>query len=227
VIGLELAKAYLAEVDDPFSRVTFHFNPTTINFTKQANFRREPNQAASSAPPVQFQGTGPTDLSLSLLLDAVGEIEGSVAPEVHKLLGWTNPEKGAGDTTSPSPPKLMFNWGQLQLGDSDKFVGHLESVTVRYTLFRGDGTPLRAEVDLKLTQAPAEAKAQNPTSGGLSAQRVHRVARGDTLQSIAWAEYGDASLWRGVAAVNGIDDPMRLRPGRELRLPSGAELRSA
>jgi len=223
---MELAKAYLAEVDDPMSRVTFHFNPTTINFSKQANYRREPNQAASSAPPVQFQGTGPTDLSLSLLLDAVEQINGSVAPEVQKLLSWTNPASGAGDTTSPSPPKLMFNWGQLQIGDSDKFIGHLESVTVRYVLFRRDGTPLRAEVDLKLAAAPQEPRAQNPTSGGRTAQRVHRLARGDTLQSVAFQEYGDASLWRGIAAVNGIDDPLRLVPGRELRLPSISELQA-
>jgi len=98
---------------------------------------------------------------------------------------------------------------------------------VRYVLFRRDGTPLRAEVDLKLSAAPQEPKAQNPTSGARSAQRVRRLARGDSLQSIAFQEYGDASLWRGIATVNGIDDPLRLVPGRELRLPSTTELRQA
>jgi nucleoid-associated protein YgaU len=149
-----------------------------------------------------------------------------VAPEVNTLISWTTPGDDAGNGTSPSPPKLLFNWGQLQLGaGGGKFFCHLESLTVRYTMFRRDGTPLRAELDVKLTEVHDPTKGQNPTSGGLSAQRVHRLARGDTLQSVAFAEYGDASLWRGLATINGIDDPMRVAPGRELRLPSTTELR--
>ena len=47
-----------------------------------------------------------------------------------------------------------------------------------------------------------------------------RVRAGDTLAGIAYAEYGNPNLWRAVAELNNIDDPMRLRPGQRLMLPT-------
>ena len=222
---MELAKAYLCEVDAPSKRVDFHFNPTSIQFEKKAEFRREPSQAAADAPPVQFRGTQSTDLNLSLLLDAVEEPGGSVVREVEQLLGWTNPAAESTDTPSPSPPKLLFNWGKLKIGSADKFVGHLESVAVHYLLFAADGTPIRAEITLALKSVPQGPGPGNPTSGGRHPYRTHRLSRGETLQSVAWSAYGEPGLWRAVALANGIDDPLRLPPGRDLLLPAVGELR--
>jgi len=224
VVTVELAKAYLCEVDNPSKRVDFHFNPTTIQFEKKADFRREPSQAAADAPPVQFRGTQSTDLNLSLLLDAVEEPGGSVVAEVEQMLGWTTPAAASTSTPSPSPPKLLFNWGKLKIGTADKFVGHLERVGVHYLLFASDGTPIRAEVSLTLKSVPQGPGAGNPTSGGQHPYRAHRLSRGETLASVAWSVYGDASLWRAVALANQIDDPLRVPPGRELLLPAVAEL---
>ena len=53
---------------------------------------------------------------------------------------------------------------------------------------------------------------------------MHTVVVGDTLQQLAWQEYGDAGAWRPIAAANGLDDPMRLRPGSTLLLPAVDEL---
>lgn len=221
---MELAKAFLSEAAAPANRVDFHFNPTTIQFKKSADFRREPSQAAKDAPPVQFRGTQPTELSLKLLLDAVEKAGGSVMPEVEQLLNWTNPAQGTAETASPSPPELQFNWGRLKIGTNDKFVGHLEQVGVTYQLFARDGTPIRAEVTLTLKSTPQQPKGTNPTSGGRKAHRSHRVANGDTLHSIAYSSYGDAACWRGIAAANDIDDPLGLRPGSELLLPARSDL---
>jgi nucleoid-associated protein YgaU len=221
---VELAKAYICEVDNPGTRVTFHFNPTTIKFSKSANFRREPAQAAPDAPPVQFQGTAPTELNLDLLLDAVGKVGGSVTPEVDQFLKWTAPTPESAGTTSPSPPKLQFNWGQLKLGTSDKFEGHLEKVSVTYLLFSRNGTPIRAEIGLSLKSTPTPQPGTNPTSGGTRAHRTHQLTRGETLQSLAHAVYGNAAYWRGIAAANGINDPMRVPPGRRLLVPDLGDL---
>jgi nucleoid-associated protein YgaU len=221
---VKLEKAYLCELDAPSKKVDFHFNPTTIQFEKKAEFRREPSQAAADAPPVQFKGTQSTDLNLTLLLDAVEKAGGTVVPEVEQLLGWTTPATESTDTTSPSPPKLLFNWGKLKIGTADKFVGHLERVGVHYLLFAPDGTPIRAEVSLTLKSVPQGPGAGNPTSGGRHPYRTHQLSRGETLQSVAWSTYGDPGLWRAIALANEVDDPLRLPPGRELLLPAVAEL---
>jgi len=221
---MELAKAFLCEVDNSGKRVDFHFNPTTIQFSKSAEFRREPQQAAPAAPPAQFRGTQPMELNLQLLLDAVEHEGGSVMPEVDQLLAWTNPARDSISSASPSPSELQFTWGRLKIGSQDQFIGHLEKVDVTYQLFARDGTPIRAEVRLQLKAVSKEPAGTNPSSGGRAPYRTREVVEGDTLHSIASATYGDAACWRGVAAANDIDDPWSLRPGRELLLPARSEL---
>ena len=44
---------------------------------------------------------------------------------------------------------------------------------------------------------------------------MRTVVAGDTLASIAYAEYGDPTMWRPLAAFNGIDDPLRLAGRRD------------
>jgi nucleoid-associated protein YgaU len=36
-------------------------------------------------------------------------------------------------------------------------------------------------------------------------------------------EYGDPTLWRRLAIYNGIDDPLRLRSGLRIFIPTAAE----
>jgi nucleoid-associated protein YgaU len=94
-------------------------------------------------------------------------------------------------------------------------------------LFTADGTPIRAICTVSLQEMPGEKGKQNPTSGALAARSIHRVVVGDSLASVAYGEYGDPTLWRQLAAFNGIDDPMRVPLGSVLMLPSAAELTEA
>ena len=43
---------------------------------------------------------------------------------------------------------------------------------------------------------------------------------GDSLPSIAYDAYGDPTRWRPIAEANGIDNPMHLRRGTELTIPT-------
>jgi len=112
----------------------------------------------------------------------------------------------------------MFQWGSSStLSD---FRGFLRSVSARFTLFRVDGTPIRATCNIRLEEVPHETARQNPTSGSRPGMRVHVLTEGETLHSVAWTEYRQARYWRGLAAFNDIDDPMRVEPGSTLLLPS-------
>ena len=53
---------------------------------------------------------------------------------------------------------------------------------------------------------------------------MHRMVVGDSLASVAYAEYGDATLWRPLARFNSIDDPLRIPDGTTILVPSAAEL---
>lgn len=107
-----------------------------------------------------------------------------------------------------------------------RFTAYVSSVEAAYSLFGTTGVPIRATCRLQLHEIPSNTKGQNPTSGALTAQRVHRVVAGDSLQSLAWREYGDSAAWRAIAEANGIDDPTRLANGVELVLPAAEEVRS-
>ena len=69
-------------------------------------------------------------------------------------------------------------------------------MSAKYTLFDGSGNPLRVSANITLEEVPTDPKGQNPTSGSREGRRRHVLTEGETLQSIAWAEYGDATLWR-------------------------------
>jgi 5'-nucleotidase len=51
------------------------------------------------------------------------------------------------------------------------------------------------------------------------AKARHKVARGETLYTLAETYYEDGSLWKLIAEANGIKDPSELREGMELVIP--------
>jgi len=103
------------------------------------------------------------------------------------------------------------------------FSGVIASYGQRLTLFTPEGVPVRAVVDLTLTQYKDAMvhKPQNPTSGGVGGERVWTVQSGDTLPWIAFKEYNNATAWRPIAEANGLRDLRDLRPGLKLVIPNG------
>jgi nucleoid-associated protein YgaU len=96
------------------------------------------------------------------------------------------------------------------------------SVKVEFIYFAEDGTPLRAKTDLSLVQLETDANwgPQNPTSGTPLPHRTHQVQAGETLDRIAAHYLGSATDWRKLAAANGLTDPLAIRPGQLIAIPS-------
>jgi hypothetical protein len=230
--AMTLARASLTEKANPAKRLVFHFNPNKISFQRSAQYNPTP-APAKSEPTMQYKGSGTSKLSLELLFDAVEkQPTGSVLSEIDKLLKWTRPVE---KDDPPRPPILRFNWGALRIADSTAFECVLTDVDVTYRMFSRSGLPIRADVKITLvatTDNKASAGslpqkdtgAQNPTSGGDSAYRRHVVRGGESLSALAFRYYGEAARWRGLAAANRIDDPLRLRPGTALLVPAAGDL---
>jgi nucleoid-associated protein YgaU len=153
----------------------------------------------------------PMTYKLSLLLDA--SLQGpdqSIKDDANKLMKAMYRNPGA-------PQPVEFSWGSVTLPKAVPV-----SITIRFALFRPNGEPIRAFVDLELAQAEdtnPPGKAQNPTTRALTGLRGHTVREGDSLPSIAYDAYGDATRWRPIAEANGIDNPLRLRRGSALTIP--------
>ncbi|MEZ0241048.1 MAG: peptidase M23 [Chloroflexota bacterium] len=218
----KLSKAILRVVEGTPSvkELRFTFNPTEYTITKSAQWNRPTTGGAKSATTPAFQGANPQTLQMEIFFDEY-EAGGNVTAKVATLLEWLKPTLSSVNQTQPQPPILAFEWG---VNDALKnFRGFLKSVTAKYTMFRGDGLPTRASANVSLEEVPLDAGKQNPTSGAIAGRSTHVLHEGDTLASIAYAEYGNAALWRGLAAFNDIDDPLRLKPGARILVPTMAE----
>jgi contractile injection system tube protein/LysM domain-containing protein len=203
--------------------ITVLFNPTEYTITKTNTWNFKEVQG-SSLPPPEFGGGSPRQISLSLLLDnSVLDDSQSVLQITQDLFKMME----VGDGQSPGgaraqPPYVTFRWGAV-----DTFKAVCTSLTCAYQLFQPNGDPIRAEVKLDLKQAEPASTASansanlgtNPTTRAIAGAGVHTVQDGDSLPSIAYRAYGDATRWRAIADANGIDDPLRLRRGTPLMLP--------
>lgn len=218
----KLEKACLRVVDGEVStkELRFMFNPTEYTVSKSAKWTRPTTSSAKSATKPEFGGAQPQAVSMEVFFDDF-EAKGDVAGRVQTLLDWTKPTKVSVNKKQPSPPILAFEWGANPALAG--FRGYLKSVTAKYTLFKADGTPLRASAQISMEEVPTEPQGQNPTSGAIDSRRSHVLDEGDSLHSVAQREYGNPGLWRSLAAYNGIDDPLRVRPGTRILIPSAAE----
>ncbi|HEY5835590.1 peptidase M23 [Streptomyces sp.] len=202
-------------------KIEFQFNPKELTLAKSATWERKTARGAKTAGPAEFKGPEPSKLTLEMFFDATALQDHKVVASVEQLFACCVPTDQTHQKKKGTPPFVIFHWGGLT-----GFVGFVSQVQAKYTLFTAGGLPIRAVCQVTLEELAAGLPGQNPTSGALSARRVHHVVTGDTLPLLAFREYGDPAAWRAIAEANDIDDPMRLTPGRTLLLPAAEELGS-
>lgn len=195
--------------------------------------------------PLLFTGGGTTELTLDLLFDV--SIAGSTVRtgDVRDLTRplWQLAENSAAVDGYAQPPTVLFVWGKVW-----NILGVVAAVAERLEHFTVDGVPRRSWLRMRLLRvtepagstpvapAPPEALPAGSAPAGPAPAgdeepiAVHEVvgagdqggegsAPGQRLDELAQRYYGDASLWRLIAAFNGIDDPLRVPGGRVLRIP--------
>lgn len=203
-------------------KVSFQFNPKEYTVSKSASWKKDTAKGAKKTSAPEFQGAEPRTMSLELFLDRDASPRTTdVAKEVEQLFQACTPDEKTLVKNKPSPPYAVFHWGTQR-----SFPAFVKKVSAKYTRFSADGTPTRAVCTVDLEELPAEYPRQNPTSGGLQSLRAHTVVDGDSLPSIALAEFGDPAFWRAIAAHNHIDDPFRVPAGTRLLLPAAEDAAS-
>ncbi len=193
------------------------FNPYEYTVSKSNSYSTTPKDQ-SDTPNKDFKSPNPQTLTLSLVFDTYEKGE-DVSQKTRRL--WKFMETKDQDENHKhqrvEPPYVAFSWGSFN------FVACITNMTQRFTLFKHDGTPVRAKVDVTFTQfydvEDYRPKKQNPTSGGGKSERVWRVVLGDRLDSIAASVYGDATQWRRIAEHNRLTNPLHLTPGQSLGIP--------
>lgn len=191
------------------------FNPYEYSVSKSNSYSESPKNNAD-VPHVEFQKAGAQTLKLALYFDTFESEEdvSLITNQLWKLMETKTRREGSRTKKVP-PPEVAFEWGVFS------FVAFITNMTQKFTVFKRDGTPVRAQVDVTFTQYNDrnDYPGQNPTSGADTSERVWRVIAGDRLDTIAAEVYSDASKWRAIAAYNHIVNPLALRPGQRLAIP--------
>lgn len=203
------------------------FNPTEYTIAKTNTWASKPN-VGKNVPKRDFTGGNSRKLDLELFLDVQEtgaashmqlDTHADVRKHVDELVALTliDQAKKNPKTKKARPPLCLFQWGGQW-----SFQAAVTSLSVRYTLFREDGTPIRATVKISLEEAEdeLEQKGTNPTSYAEPGRKRREVRPFDTLPLIAYEEYGDPTQWRRIAEDNRIADPFALKAGQVLSIPS-------
>jgi hypothetical protein len=237
--GLEAARLYEADddghpIDGMYEIMYCMFNPSSYKINKSAKFTvKGLNEKKNYNVSFDMAKVEPRILTIKELwfdtsdtfnpdtgqFDDVGKFTDRLVEFAEITAGQYVDFKNAMTAKAP-PPKVAFQWGTF------RFLGVIESVKVKFTLFTPDGIPIRAKVsNLKLREfrhRKAYPK-QNPSSGDGPLDRIWRVQQGQRLDMIAAHVYGDAGQWRTIAEYNQLVDAMTLQPGQLLRIPASSQ----
>jgi hypothetical protein len=215
-------KAYLS-VQDPTTdllslvaggpTIEFSFNPKEFTISQDAAWSTTVSKAGTLP---EFSGTKAAKVTLEMFLDA--SEGGSITGTIDQLFSCVAPAEST-LLDSPSPPFVTFGWGESVYMP----VALVKSVSVRYSRFSADGTPIRAIATVALEEIVPPKPWQNPTSRATQIRASRTLQMGDTLASVAHRELGTPGQWRQIARASRIVDPFRVRPGRQVVVPSSPE----
>lgn len=204
-----------------------HFSRRIDEFEVQIN--PESYTRTFKAPTTQYKKTSMTGMSyaekvvypareqvtLNLVFDGTGIVSKYNIPQRIKALKKLALEyNGSMHATN----YLKIIWGNW--GEDMAFRCQLRDLTIKYTLFKPDGTPLRAEATAVFEEfwdAATRARRDNKSSPDMSHNIL--IKAGDTLPLLSYRTYGESRYCLQVAAVNKLPTIMRIKPGKRILFP--------
>jgi hypothetical protein len=221
--GLE-KMSVLAYADQKFKRQVGEFtvfvNPAKYTHTFKV-LNNDVQAQGSSGGSSTFNRQKADKVSFELVFDGTGVLP-SPLPGVVPFTGDGVAEQLAafknlvftykGDIHRPNFLKLV--WGTLL------FKCVLDTLSIAYTLFKPDGTPLRARATAAFIGYNDEAElALKARKSSPDLSHLVTVKGGDTLPLLCEAVYGDSRYYVQAARANGLTGFRRLAVGSTLLLP--------
>jgi nucleoid-associated protein YgaU len=207
----ELAKAKIIPREGNYANqeIPVLFNPTEYSLELSNRYQKSSPPGLSS-PIIQFVNGEADTLSMDLYFDThtdgadrpVNEVTDKIASLMRI------------DSKTHAPPRVRFHWGPID------FVAVIERISQKFTMFRADGMPVRATLNVSFTQYKTLAEELNDPARESSDKTKRRVmSADDSVWLLAQREYGDIRLWRHIAVASGLDDPRSIEPGDVLIVP--------
>lgn len=191
---------------------TFPFNPTSYNLKHEVEYDSSQGIGTSGAP-LKFKKTKPQELKLDFVLDGTGTASSSnksVDDQIRDFLKVAHEYKG----DEHKPRYLKVVWGTLL------FKCVMKSADVTHSLFKPDGTLLRAKISaifVGFVEDNFRAAKENSQSPDLT--HVRQTNHGDFLPLLTDQIYSDSTFYLEVANANKLKNFRKLKPGVTLIFP--------
>ncbi|MGH2645193.1 MAG: CIS tube protein [Chitinophagaceae bacterium] len=112
------------------------------------------------------------------------------------------------------PNYLKLTWG------GELYIGVCKKLSIRYTLFRPDGTALRASIKMTVLETVGfRTKFKEAERSSPDLTHIRTVKAGDNLPLMTYRIYGDSSYYMEVAKANGFNSFLAIKPGDQIYFP--------
>lgn len=207
--------------DASIGTFTVQINPASYSRNFQICYNNEQAQGSSSGTP-EFNRTKSDVVEFDLVFDATGVVpdaggnstdhDAGIADRIDAFLKLVFDFNGS----IHSPNYLRLQWGERFIFDC-----RMTKLNLNYTLFKPDGTPLRATAKssfMEFTNKVKLAKEETKSSPDLSHSRT--VKAGDTLPLLCAEIYGSGRYVPQVARFNNLSGFRQLQQGTTLVFPA-------
>ncbi len=168
----------------------------------------------SSAPSQKYEATRGAAMNIDLIIDCTGIVDDN---RTDLPLEIQNLQKVVYDYNGKihRPNYVRIIWGK-----NFSFDGILTSFNITYTLFKPDGTPLRAKVALAFNAYKArETVVKEDEKSSPDMTHMLEVVEGDSLPQLSDKIWGDPSLLIKAAEFNRLNKFRKLKAGSTLIFP--------
>ncbi len=192
---------------------TVMINPESLKVDRAVKYS-DKQALNSSAPSQKYEYTRGSAMNIDLVIDCTGVVDDSrtdLPSEIEKLQKVVYTYNGK----IHRPNYVRIIWGK-----NFSFDGILTSFNITYTLFKPDGTPLRAKVALAFNAYKArETVVKEDEKSSPDMTHMLEVVEGDSLPQLSDKIWGDPSLLIKAAEFNGLNKFRKLKAGSTLIFP--------
>lgn len=202
--------------DDKYTNQTgkpyiFMLNPEEFSEKTEINYDLEQAPGSIDAD-AKFKSTKPSNLDLNIVIDCTGVVDSertNLQVEIDRLkevcLSY--------DGKIHRPKFIAIYWGSFS------FKGVLQTLDIKYTYFKPDGSPLRAKVTLGFVTS-TNANQMTKKRSNSSPDLTHIVNIGtNNLPQISQDIYDDPHLYIQLAKFNKLDKFRNLKSDRQIVVP--------
>lgn len=188
-------------------------NPESLKIQRSIEYNQQqvPN---TSSPSQKYKSTPSDKLNFDIVIDCTGVVDSDrtdMSVEINKLETIVFTYNGK----IHRPNFVKIQWGQ-----NLSFNGVLTSFDISYTLFKPNGSPLRAKISLAFSQYISPTTVEK-TDKKLSPDMSHlvTVVKGITLPQLCHTIWNDELYYIQVAKYNDLNKFRHLKGGEKLVFP--------